>query len=71
MPLLECNKASALRFQQWSAQLSLNMHFFLFVKTLYKNFKILVQKFQILLQTKFLYSRDVHCDGKKLYCNWG
>jgi hypothetical protein len=28
MPLSECNEASALRFQQWSAQLSLNMQVF-------------------------------------------
>jgi hypothetical protein len=54
MPLLECNKASALRFQQWSAQLSLNMQFFYSLKHCTKILKL-------------LYSRDVHCDGKKYY----
>jgi hypothetical protein len=53
MPLSQCNEASALRFQQWSAQLSLNMQFF----SLKHCTKFL----------KFLYSTDVHCEGKK-YC---
>jgi hypothetical protein len=52
MPLLECNEASALRFQQWSAQLSLNMQFFYSLKHCTKILK-------------FLYGRDIHCDGKK------
>jgi hypothetical protein len=29
MPLLECNEASALMLKQWSAQLSLNMQFYI------------------------------------------
>jgi hypothetical protein len=52
MPLSDCNEASALSAQQWSAQLSLNMQFFHLLKHCTKILK-------------FLHSRDIHCDGKK------
>jgi hypothetical protein len=59
MPLLECNEASALWFQQWSAQLSLNMQFSYSLKHCTKKFEdfCTVEMYTVM--------------EKILYCNWG
>jgi hypothetical protein len=69
MPLSECNKASALRFQQLIAQLSLNMQFFL-LKHCTKISKFLYSNFCTVETYTVMKKKYCTVTGAKIYGNF-